>query len=376
MSWQCVIAAAIVSCAATAAAGEKSALTPSLATSAGQIDKLIAQLDSDQFGQREAAGVELQAIALPAVAALRKAAVGNSLEVSYRAVDILRRLFASSDAAVKAAAREALEGIARSGHGAAAPRAAAVLKPKPKLEDNPWGPFGLGRGRPMRLAPNLQGFNLVVGPNVLGGGIATRRVTTSTVNGVKETEAEEVGRKIKIRQDAQGGIQIEITTSKNGQPVTEKYAAKNAAELKNKHPQAHDLYQQYAVGQGAAGMAINGMGPGWAPGNMPNIFPGNLPIFVPGNMPKMPIPPAAGAAPAPIVRSSADTAARMVKVLGAHLARLTEKGALESASKESREELKKQVAQLQRQLAELDQRLAGPREPPVGSAAGKLSRSQ
>ena len=85
------------------------------------------------------------------------------------------------------------------------------------------------------------------------------------------------------------GSKVEITETKDGKPVTRKFEAKNADELKKKHPEAHKLYQQYS--QGAAGniqLRINGQVPGngipriqIAPFKFPGI-PAN-PQQVPGN---------------------------------------------------------------------------------------------
>jgi hypothetical protein len=58
------------------------------------------------------------------------------------------------------------------------------------------------------------------------------------VNGVKDIEAEEVGRKVKIHDDPDEGIEMSVTEKKDVKEVTKVYKAKNAEELKEKHPEA------------------------------------------------------------------------------------------------------------------------------------------
>lgn len=361
MSWRCVAAALVVlSLGAMAPAGEKPARTSPPAGSTEQIDKLIQQLDSDRFGRREAATNQLQTLGKPAVAALRKAAVGDSLEVTSRAIDILHKLFESPDAATKAAAQEALEEIVKSGHSGAAPRAVAALKPKPTPAENGAGAIQIGGGQLFLGGPNAMGAQIIVGANVVVGGGTTKRVTTSNMNGVKEIQAEENDRKVKIRQEANGRIKMEVVTTKNGKEVTKKYEAQNADELKKKNPQAHDLYKQYNSDQAGGVITINAIGGAAGPGNALNLQ------FQAGG----------GALAQPIHRNSVDSATAVLKGMGTHLSHLTEKGNLEAASKESRLELKKQLGQLQRQLAELDKRLTELPDKPAASTPAQTGRAK
>ena len=93
-------------------------------------------------------------------------------------------------------------------------------------------------------------------------------------NGVKTIEAEENDRKVKITEDAAGGIKMDVTTTKNGKEVTDKYEAKNADDLKKKNGPAYDLYKQYSSGQRGGAIAFGGaMGPGFMPNvpGQPNI---------------------------------------------------------------------------------------------------------
>lgn len=315
------------------------------------IDELIAQLDADQFGQREAAEAKLKTLGKPAIPALRKAALDESLEVTCRAIDVLAKLLQSTDESVRTAAKAALDELAKSEHGAAASRAAAAVKPKP--DKNAAG----------AIAPNIifgGGGNIVLGANVVVGGAGAKRVSVTQRNGEKKIEADENGRKVKINQDAKGAIKIEVTEKKDGKEVTKKYEASSVDELKKKHPQAHEIYKKYQQnGQPLkATITINAIG--GLPGNMPNIqiLPGPA---VPGPIAPPPVAP----------RNSAETAAGVLKGLAPHLNRLTEKDQLEASSPESRAELKKQVSQLKRQLDEVERRLdASPAKPAAATPAG------
>ena len=73
------------------------------------------------------------------------------------------------------------------------------------------------------------------------------------VNGVKEIEVEEGGKKVKITDDPQQGIKIEVTSKENGKEVTKKYEAKDAKELEKKQPEGYKLYKEHAVDQNVGG---------------------------------------------------------------------------------------------------------------------------
>jgi hypothetical protein len=59
---------------------------------ATRVDRLIQQLGSDQFAQREAASRALEAIGAPAFAALRDALGSDDAEVRRRAENLVERL--------------------------------------------------------------------------------------------------------------------------------------------------------------------------------------------------------------------------------------------------------------------------------------------
>ena len=219
---------------------------------AEEIAGWIGQLDSNRFAERKGASQKLEAAGQAAIPALATAAVGDSREVTLRALDILRKHLQEGDEFTKAAATEALQQIAAGDHASAARRAKDILNP-------PKPPAQL---QPMPIAPQqiqIQ-FKAAAGNQV-------RRVQIN--NGVKQTETTDGDRKVKIVETPAGTIQIEVTEKKNGKETTRKFEAKNADDLKKNHPEGHKLYEKYGRQQGP-NIQIRGFGvPGLAPINPP-----------------------------------------------------------------------------------------------------------
>ncbi len=288
--------------------------------SAEEIAELIRQLDADQYSQREAATKRLMNVGKPAVPAVSKAAVEGSLEVTGRSIDILKKLYESSDEATKTAAEKALQALADGDHRAAARRAKDILKPKQAAG---------------QMAP---GGNIILGgANIqiqVGGAANGKKVSIKTVNGVKTIEAEENGKKIKIVDDPNQGIKMEITTKKDGKEQTEKIEAKNADELKKKNKEAHEIYEEYSKKQGGIA-AVQFQ-------------------FNQGNIRRKAV---ALPAMARVKRKQVDMAATMLRGMGMQITRLTGEDQLEDASKESIAELKKRLDEVKKQIAELEKRI-------------------
>ena len=154
---------------------------------------------------------------------------------------MLRKFLAGSDEAAKTAAKTALETIAGSDRSAAAGRAKAALQAEQS------------QSQPQPQVPNaLGGIMIGGGPVQMFANARARRVSVKSAHGGKEIEAQEDGRSVKISDHPQKGIQIEVTTKKDGKDVVQKYQAKNADDLKKKHPEGYKLYQEYAQNQGGA----------------------------------------------------------------------------------------------------------------------------
>jgi hypothetical protein len=293
------------------------------AASAEDIAKLVEQLDADRFTDRQAASERLAAIGKSAIPELAKAALSDSKEMSSRAIAVLGKLLEASDQETKDAAKKALEQVAKSDKPAAAGRAAELIKPQAPAPQ-----------------PGIQGgvvqgmIQIQVGG--IGPGIGRRSM--KNVNGVKEIEAEENGKKVKIVDDPQNGIKIEATSKKDGKDVTEKYEAKDAKELEKKHPEGYKLYKEYAENQGGMGAIQVQVQPGGI-----QIVPGQPPIQLPGML------------PAPRQGHRLETATRLMQTLGKQIELLTKD--LKDAPKESKEAMKKQIDELKKQLADLEKQL-------------------
>jgi len=323
----CVVAVVLGFCvpvwAQESPADEKPEASPA-APGPEKIAALVQELDSDRFAERQAASDELAEIGKPAIEALTEAAVGESLEVTVRSIDVLKKLAGSSDEPTKEAAKAALEKIAKSDRPSAARRAEEALK---AMEEQ--------QRRANVFAPRaIQGGIQIA---VAGGG--ARRVSVKTVNGVKTIEAEEGDRKVKIVDDPKAGIKMEVTTKKNGKETTEKYEAKDAEELKKKHPEAYKIYKQYDrnAGNVVVQMQVGG---------------GKVPIRVQRAIPR------------PVAPNRLDMAKRMLQAWGSSIERLTSDEIIKQASGESRADLKEKVAEMKEKLSDLEKRLDKAMEKP------------
>ncbi|MCH2181581.1 MAG: hypothetical protein MK108_06200 [Mariniblastus sp.] len=172
------------------------------------------------------------------------------------------------------------------------------------------GGFGGGGGnfrgnQPASTSGNAGGFSSNSGPRV------------SVVNGVRTIEVEESSRKIKIVEDPQQGIYIEITKQygpkelaslKNRMPelgeyidlfpqqlnnsdielsigVTSKFTAANAEDLERQDQGAYNIYRRFTRAQSNGGQTNNAQQSEWRPPSSRAYFgqplnrPSNLPSF-------------------------------------------------------------------------------------------------
>jgi len=199
--------------------------------------ELIKQLASPNFAERQAASLKLTKFGEKAIPRLTTAALGKNREVVTRSVGILKSHLKSTNEKLKAAASGALKQIVAADEGVGSRLAAEALAP-PKPVPPPAFPK-----RGIRAIPQIQ--------LQIKGQAGAKGITIRDLNGVRDIEVKEKDRSIKIHDDPNKGIQIQITETKDGKQVIKKYEAKNAEELKKKHPEAHKIYQQYAKGVGA-----------------------------------------------------------------------------------------------------------------------------
>lgn len=207
---------------------------------ATQLAEWIKQLDADRFSQRKRASQKLYDAGKAAVPALLETARGGAKEAAQRSVDILKRFLQSPDESTQAEARAALEKLAADGSSPVAKAAEQALRPKPE-NNTPAPPI---QAPPLpRIQIGAIQKQIQIGGGAGGIGGTSKRV--SVVNGVKTIEVSEKGRKIKIIDDPAKGIEMEVTETKDGKQETQKYEAKDADELKKKHPDAHRLFEQH-----------------------------------------------------------------------------------------------------------------------------------
>jgi small-conductance mechanosensitive channel len=186
---------------------------PSVGPAATAIDRLVAGLDAPRFSERQAASEKLAALGASALPALEKAAKGESLEVTARAIELLKKLLDATEESTRADARQALQRLAKGDRPKASRLAQEVLQAK-EQED---AANAAGRGR---------------------------RLFIQNINGGRQVDIEEGNRKIKINDGHGQPIKIEVTTKTNGKDSTQKYEAKDVDELKTKHPEAYKIYAE------------------------------------------------------------------------------------------------------------------------------------
>jgi len=323
-SWPAVMILA-GSLAAVRAADEPSSVKgvepPSAAGAATEVDRLVAELDAPRFSERQAASEKLAALGAPALAALEKAAKEESLEVTTRAIELLKKLLDAPEASTQADARQALQRLAKGDRPNASRLAQDVLKVK-EQEDG-------AKAQQAAQFANRQVF----GPIQIAPGINAQRVGVQHNNGGREINIEEGDRKIKINDGKGQPIKIEITTKTNGKDSTEKYEAKDVDELKKKHPETYKFYK------------------GWENQGNPLGFPLGVAI----NIVQIQQPP----------DQQVRMAIGILQALHVHVAPLSKGDQVQKASPQARTDLKQAVDQFKQTLAEVEKRLQEKPEAPA-----------
>ena len=294
-----------------------------------QIRQWVKELDADSFAARQAATRKLIEAGKAAIDETAKAAEGESLEVTTRALEVLTKLYQSSDAATKDAAKTELEKLKSSKNAVAARQAGKALVPPAAARGTANLPQAPGLPRAI---PNV--------PRAVGARITTK---TSVVNGVKTVEIDENGKIVKILDDPNNGITVTITEKVDGKDKTSTHTAKNADELKNKHPDAHAYYDKYVTRRNAALGAIQ-LRAG-----------GNLPIQIP--LPGLPVPVAPPAGKSDLHQKALQQVALAQKQLEATAVDL-KKAAASGANAEELKKLAERIEATARQIADAQKQLA------------------
>jgi hypothetical protein len=219
-----------------------------------ELQKLLEQLDADDFDDRASASEQLAKLGKEALPALEEGVHSSSPEVATRSFDLLQQLFEKGNAESNIAAKASLDKLAR-GNDRVAEQAKKMLEPKvPPNDPNQPFPGGvriLGGGRAIRIvAPAMIARAAVpAGPIEEVGVRRAMSISTSIgPDGVKTINVDEDGQKIKIVENPKTGIEGEYTQTKDGKETVVKFAAKDADELKKKDPEAFKLYERFAKG--------------------------------------------------------------------------------------------------------------------------------
>jgi hypothetical protein len=191
------------------------------------IAAIIQQLEHDTFAERQVASRILAEAGAAALPHLENTAVSGSREAAGRALEIVKQHFQNGDPELKSDAREVLTRLAKNDNVGTAQRARNVLDP-PRTSMLPVGAI-----------PNVRGLPFIPPQQV------TRTQMTTEINGRREVEVRENGRKTKIQTLPNGQIQIEFTEPLNGRDVTRKIEAKDLSELKRKDAEAGQIYDLY-----------------------------------------------------------------------------------------------------------------------------------
>lgn len=204
-----------------------------------KIDQLIRDLDANRFSQRQDASRKLKALGQPAIEQLIEAVLGESREASSRAFEILKEHFQQGEGKLREAAEGALKKLAESDKAPVARNAKEVLEPEP-----PQPPQNV-----VQLGGQIQ---------IQVRAAGAQQIQVRNVNGVKDIKVNEAGRSIRIHEDPNKGIRVEVTETKDGKAEKKKYEAKDAAQLKKKHPEAYKIYEKY--NRGGGGIQIQARG--------------------------------------------------------------------------------------------------------------------
>jgi hypothetical protein len=128
VAWLCAAGFAFGSEEPASAKPEQSNATEKVPT---DLPAAISQLGNERFEIREAATRQLSQTGVEAIAPLLKAAAGDNLEVTWRAIKALTRILDTEDEAIFDSAEAALEQLETSTNRSAARRAAVALETQP-----------------------------------------------------------------------------------------------------------------------------------------------------------------------------------------------------------------------------------------------------
>lgn len=206
------------------------------------VARFVEQLQSPEFAERQEATRLLSEAGKAAFAELEKASASSSRETSGRALDVLTGHFRKGDNETKAAAKDALDRLAKHANPALAQRAQNILNP-PQPSAAEIAAFN-AINAPIRVAPlQIQVAGGFQGVAPAGAGRST--TVTRGANGAIRILIRENGKTTQIESSPAGKIDVAITETQNGKPVTKNIEAKDLDDLKKKDAEIARLYEQY-----------------------------------------------------------------------------------------------------------------------------------
>ncbi len=335
---------------------------PAPTASEAEIGELVKQLDADDFKARQLAAEKLSALGKSAIPALGEAAQSSQLELMSQALGILRGFYQGNNAELKAAAKEALDKVAAGNNETAAQRAKDIVAP-PK--DNGSDPNNRGNiivGNAGQGQIIINGAGRINGRIQINGGlpiqIGNARVSSKSVSnkdGVKTTKVKQDGVEIEI---VEGKEEITVKKTENGK--TEEFKAKDAEELKKKHPAGHELFEKHAGDKNAAAGAI-GLQIGNLPA-MPNIQIGQA----------VPLQPAV---PVNAAKARTESYLRSVERMIESAEQTLGRAADTNESKEATKAVAEHLAKAKAELAKAKEKMSGKAKEDEGAANDKIRKN-
>ncbi len=105
-----------------------------------------------------------------------------------------------------------------------------------------------------------EGANGVAAAQAFAIGGQNAQIQVTNINGERTIKVTENGRRVEITDRDGKDITVRVTGKVDGKDETREYKAAGPDELKQKHPDAAKLYEQYANGAGAGGVQIQVFG--------------------------------------------------------------------------------------------------------------------
>jgi hypothetical protein len=237
-AWLCLTSLTVA--ADAPAAAEK----PADDAQAAKIAKWVSDLRNEQYATRKQAADALVDAGAAAAEPVARAAYSDDREPPRRYVGILREMLHSGDEPTETAAKAALEKLAQSDRKFLAEQAAEALK----------APAPAGRRGGARI--QIGGIVVAGGQNV--------RISSKNTNGQREVTVEIGPKKIHFTDDNGRDIVMQVTepvkdADGNTAPQTKEYVADDLDDLKQKHPDAARLYEQFG-GNGGVIRVVGGFG--------------------------------------------------------------------------------------------------------------------